>query len=195
MNIGAIILAAGASTRMGASKQMLQINGEYLLTGTIRTVQEAGLEHIVVVLGAREAMHRKIISNHHVDVVINDRWETGMGSSIKAGLQQLLSTEPKKDAAIFFVCDQPMLTRDVVSRIVSTFETVSKPIVASRYADSAGVPVLFARSYFAKLAAIPDDHGAKIIIKQNPADVIEVAFPGGDIDIDTKEDYERFVRK
>ncbi|HEU5147692.1 MAG TPA: nucleotidyltransferase family protein [Chryseosolibacter sp.] len=193
MKIGAIILAAGASTRMGTSKQMLQVNGEYLLTRTIKTVEGASIDNIVVVLGARDALHRTII-NAQVHVVTNEAWAAGMGSSIKSGLQSLLSEHPDLDAVIILVCDQPMLTSEIIAGIISTFHTTRKPIVASGYSDSAGVPALFARSYFDKLNELPDDQGAKKVILQNSADVVVVPFPGGAIDLDTMEDYQKFVK-
>lgn len=194
MKIAAIILAAGASTRMGASKQMLQVNGEYLLTRTIKTTEGAIIDHIVVVLGARDALHRTIISNQQVNVVTNEAWAAGMGSSIKSGLQSLLSEHPDLDAVIILVCDQPMLTSEIIAGIISTFHTTKKPIVASGYSASAGVPALFARSYFDKLNQLPDDQGAKKVILQNSADVVVVPFPGGEIDLDTMEDYQKFVK-
>lgn len=193
MKIGAIILAAGASTRMGTSKQMLEVKGEYLLTRTIKTVESASIDDIVVVLGARDALHRTIINNQRVNVITNESWNTGMGSSIKRGLLSLMSEDADLDAVIIFVCDQPVLTREIIAGIISTFKTARKPIVASGYSDSAGVPALFARSYFDKLNQLPDDQGAKKIIVQHIGDLVIVPFPGGEIDLDTMEDYEKFV--
>lgn len=193
MKIGAIILAAGASTRMGTSKQMLEIQGENLLTRTIKTVAAAGIDDMAIVLGAREQTHRAVLGAYKADIVINTDWERGMGSSIKRGLKYLMASQADLDAAIIFVCDQPMLTSDIISEIVSAFLTTKKPIVASGYSDSAGVPALFARSLFTTLNDLPDDQGAKKIIKQHPADVVMVPFPGGEIDLDTIEDYQKFV--
>lgn len=194
MNIGAIILAAGASTRMGTSKQMLQINGEPLLSRTINAIAGAGIDRIVVVLGAHETAHRTLINSDHVSVVINERWQTGMGSSIKAGLQYLTSVHRDIDAVIISVCDQPMLNSTVISGIVAAYDSTGRSIIASGYSDSAGVPVLFARSRFSELNALPDDQGAKkILMRSAENDVVVVPFRGGEIDLDTLEDYQKFV--
>lgn len=194
MKIGGIILAAGGSSRMGTSKQMLEVNGEYLLNRTVRTVADAGIGQIVVVLGAEEALHRSIISHQPVNVVANEAWQTGMGSSIKRGLRSLRYQDQNLDAVIILVCDQPMLRPEIISGIVSTFQATKKAIVVSGYSESVGVPALFARSYFDKLDQLPDDQGAKRIILQNLADVEVVPFPGGEIDLDTIDDYEKFIR-
>lgn len=195
MKTGAIILAAGASSRMGTSKQLLDVNGEALLTRTINSVINAGLADIVVVLGADEAAHRNILHQLKVHITVNELWEAGMGSSIKAGMHHLIAQVPDVQAVIIFVCDQPMLTADIISGIIARFREIKKQIVASGYSDAAGVPVLFARSYFATLMQLPDDQGAKKIILQNPDDVAIVPFAGGEIDLDTRDDYERFLAK
>ena len=194
MNVAAIILAAGSSSRMGRSKQMLEINGEKLLAKTVKTVLASQIRDVVVVLGAEEHVHRQILKAFAVSVVFNDQWTKGMGSSIKAGLHHLVSSGSTCDAILIFVCDQPLLTPEIISTILQRFEQTKKPVIASGYANVPGVPVLFASSYFPKLEQLPDDHGAKSIIQQNPSDVVIVLFPGGEIDLDTIEDYNTFLQ-
>ena len=194
MNIAAIILAAGSSSRMGQSKQMLEVNGEKLLEKTVTTVLASQIREVVVVLGADAEQHSKVLTPFAVSIVFNDQWKKGMGSSIKAGLRYITSTGSSCDAVIIFVCDQPMLMPDTVSSIVQRFEQTNKPVVASGYSNVPGVPVLFAKSYFPKLEQLPDDHGAKRIIQQNPSDAVIVPFPGGEIDLDTMEDYKAFLQ-
>jgi len=193
MKTGAIILAAGSSSRMGTSKQLLDVSGEKLLARTVGTVMDAGLDNIVVVLGADEAAHRDALHHLKVHIAVNEQWKAGMGSSIKAGMLRLTNLLPDLEAVMIFVCDQPLLTKDLVWEIVARFRETKKPIVASGYSGAAGVPVLFARSYFDELAQISDDQGAKKLIVRNPDHVEIVAFPGGEIDLDTREDYERFL--
>lgn len=192
MNCGAIVLAAGSSSRMGRSKQMLEINGEPLLIRTIRRVLEAGITPLCVVLGSEEKAHRRILEGLPVQVVHNRSWESGMGSSIKAGLLHLMSSHPSLEATLILVCDQPLLKPENIRNLLSTYEAHNKPIIASRYSGMPGVPALFTRAYFDQLAALPDDQGARKIILQNPDDVTEVDFPGGEVDLDTPGDYEAF---
>lgn len=194
MNSGAIILAAGPSSRMGRSKQLLDIKGEKLLVKTIQTVLKAGISAVSVVLGAREQEHRNAIQQLPVDIVFNKHWERGMGSSLKSGLLHLLSTYPALDTVVILVCDQPLLRSENISALLKRYQETGKPLIASRYSRMPGVPSLFAKSYFEKLARLPDDQGAKKIILQNQADVSEVEFRGGEVDLDTMEDYDAFVR-
>lgn len=195
MNVAAIILAAGSSSRMGRSKQMLEINGEKLLVSTVKTVLASEIRDVVVVLGADEQAHRQILTPFPVSVVFNDQWQKGMGSSIKVGLHHLMSSGSTCDAVMIFVCDQPLLTPEIIAAIVQIFEQMRKPVIASGYSNLPGVPVLFARSYFTKLEELPDDHGAKRMVQQNPSDVVIVPFPGGEIDLDTMQDYNAFLQR
>lgn len=193
MQTGAIILAAGSSSRMGQSKQMLDIDGEKLLSRTTRAALDAGLQQVVVVVGYDDVAHRKILAGLPVEIVHNSRWKNGMGSSLKAGLTHLLSMNPALNAVIVSVCDQPLLNSRIFIDLVHKFHETQKPVIASRYSNMPGVPALFDKRYFAKLAALPDDQGAKRILLQNPGDVEQVDFPGGEIDLDTMEDYDAFM--
>lgn len=193
MNYGAIVLAAGGSTRMGQSKQTLDIRGKKLLPKTVDSVLRSHVQSVVVVLGASAEDHRRIIKDFPVDVVINQHWAKGMGNSLKAGLSHLAASRPELNAVIVMVCDQPLLESRNIQNLISAFEESKKPVIASRYAGMPGVPVLFDKSYFGKLSALPDNEGAKKVILQNRVDVLEVDFPGGEIDLDTPQDYEAFM--
>lgn len=193
MSYGAIVLAAGGSTRMGQSKQALDIRGQKLLPKTVDSVLRSHVQSIVVVLGASAEDHRRIIKDFPVDVVINQHWAKGMGNSLKAGLSHLTASRPELNAVIVLVCDQPLLESRNIQNLISAFDESKKPVIASRYAGMPGVPALFDKSYFRKLSALPDDEGAKKVILQNRVDVLEVDFPGGEIDLDTPQDYEAFM--
>lgn len=195
MNSGAIILAAGSSSRMGQSKQMLDIHGEKLLRKTVHTFVEASVSPIAVVLGADEKAHRELLTDLPIHIVLNPNWRRGMGSSLKAGLSYLLSVDPSMSAVMVSVCDQPLLSADIIVGLIKKYQQEHKPIVASRYSGVPGVPVLFDAAYFERLASLPDNQGAKKIILENPSDVSVVPFPGGEIDLDTMEDYEGFVNR
>lgn len=191
---GIIILAAGASTRMGQSKQLLAVKGEPLLLRSINAAIHAGSQKIIVVLGANEKAHRDLIGDLNVEIVFNKRWEAGMGSSIKAGLRVLSELNPSLEGIVVLVCDQPLLTSDHIRQLISKHTETSKPIVASGYAATSGVPVFFHKVYFGQLMGLKDEQGAKKVIQENPGDVALQPFPQGEIDLDTPEDYERFKR-
>lgn len=194
MNIAIILLAAGSSTRMGQSKQLLKVNGETLL---VRSIKEALLvsTHVVVVLGANFEEHNLLIAHFPVTVVENTRWEKGMGSSLKAALNHILEKSTPVEAVLILMCDQPLLTSGHLKKLIHKSKETEKLIVASAYAKALGVPALFKKAVFAKLSALGDKDGAKKILKELRDSVFSVDFPGGEIDLDTKEDYEGFVGK
>src|SRR5687768_16583151 len=151
MNIGIIILAAGSSSRMGRSKQLLEIEGEPLLCRCVKVAQAANPNHIVVILGANEKAHREIIDKLPVHIISNYYWKTGMGSSIKTGLNYLIQEVSDLEAVIITVCDQPALTAEHLGKLIQKFNQKKKSIIASSYSNSTGVPVLFGRSFFSNL--------------------------------------------
>ncbi|HEY9488688.1 MAG TPA: nucleotidyltransferase family protein [Chryseosolibacter sp.] len=194
MNCAAIILAAGPSSRMGQPKQMLQIGGEKLLRKTINTALESELNRVCVVLGSHETEMRDLIAGLPVELVLNSEWKKGMGGSIKAGLQHLLSHGAAPDCIVILVCDQPLLRKENISNLIQEHRKTKKPIIASGYSETSGAPVLFNKKYFDELRLLPDDQGAKKIILRNPSDVVVIPFPEGEIDLDTPEDYQKLTR-
>jgi molybdenum cofactor cytidylyltransferase len=194
MKIKSIILAAGPSSRMGQSKQLLTIEGQSLLRRTAAAFCHADLPPMIV-LGARVIEHVQEVTRMNVVVVLNNDWSKGMGNSLKFGVSELLRTEPDTDAIIISVCDQPLLTSTHLQKLVDTFKRTGKPIVASRYNNTDGVPVLFHKSCFNALRNIGDEEGAKKIVAANSQDVVSVDFPDGAIDLDTIADYEKFKQQ
>jgi len=196
--IDSVILAAGSSSRMGRPKQQLLINGTPLLTLTINAhVQSGALRKIVVVLGSGAETITPIFSGHHPTVIINDRWETGMGSSLKCGVNFLLSDGEQPDGILVSVCDQPLLTPEVI-RSITALATPGK-IIASLYSHqpsgTTGPPALFGQAFFNALLGIPDGSGARLLLTQHPENVITAPFPGGATDLDTPDDYQRFIQQ
>jgi molybdenum cofactor cytidylyltransferase len=194
MNIGTIVLAAGASSRMGRSKQLLEIEGEPLLCRCIKIALAVNTDNVVVILGANEKPHREIIGQLPVHIISNYYWKTGMGSSIKTGLNYLIQSDGQLDGVIILVCDQPSLSVEHLRKLIDSFNVTKKPIVASGYSNSSGVPVLFGRSFFSNLLLLSDDQGAKKIVNQFPDQVETIDFPNGSVDLDTEEDYQNYLK-
>jgi molybdenum cofactor cytidylyltransferase len=193
--IATIILAAGASSRLGTSKQLLIIDNDNLLTRTIKTSLTSEVIKTIVVLGAYAEMHRNAIDKLPVDIIINEGWQSGMGSSIKAGVQHALKSIRDADGVIIVLCDQPMLTANHINTLLETHRQTGKTIIASRYGSSNGVPALFQKSHFNSLINLDGKEGAKKIIQMHSSDTMTVDFPGGEFDIDTQEDYKRFLNR
>jgi molybdenum cofactor cytidylyltransferase len=189
MPVPAIILAAGASRRLGYPKQLARIAGESLLDRTIRIVRASASEPILVVLGAHHDIIAAAVDLSQVHPVMNANWEHGISTSIQAGIRALLELRPATNAALFLVCDQPRLTAEHLRTLVEAYEQAREPaIVASQYAGTAGIPAIFPASQFGSLRALRGDAGARKLLRDQVCPVISVQFDGGEMDIDAPSD-------
>jgi molybdenum cofactor cytidylyltransferase len=190
-NVGAIILAAGASSRLGQPKQFLSWQGESLVRRAARSASEAGCARVTVVAGeARDRIENELRGTAAV-IVENPEWQRGLGTSIRCGLRHLVSAHPELDAVVLLACDQPFVDANVIQSLIAQRENSRKPIVACSYAGTLGVPALFDRAFFEALFALADDSGAKALIEAHSADVAQIEFEKGAIDLDTPADFER----
>lgn len=187
-----VILAAGSSSRMGQSKQLLPVEGVAML----RKIAEAALRseagEVIVVLGHHAAAHQKALEGLPVEITVNPNWEKGMGTSIKHGVQYLLDKPTPPELIVISVCDQPMLTDVQFNKLISAYHLDPTPVIASSYANTVGVPALFDDTQYEALMHLPDDHGAKKLLQHHTGTMTTIPFPGGEIDLDTPEDYDRF---
>jgi molybdenum cofactor cytidylyltransferase len=190
VSVPAIILAAGASRRLGQPKQLVLDHGETLLGRAIRIAREAGAAPIVVVLGAEVASIRAAMGPRGDAVLVeNSGWEEGIGSSIRAGVHAAEVNAPNSTGALLMSCDQPRLTSEHLRTLMMRFHNQFEAgIVTSVYAATRGVPAVFPRSVFPLLVALKGDHGARSILMKPPCVLAEVGFKGGEIDIDVPDD-------
>lgn len=185
-DLGALILAAGNSSRLGQPKQFLKIGGETLLNRSIRTAAEAGCAPIVIVSGAVQI--EEMIADPQPIVVLNENWARGMGTSIRAGLRAATLQHPNLGAIVILSCDQPQVRAETILALKAECDRTNKPIVASHYSGTLGIPALFACAIFPELENLPDASGAKPVIAADPSRVAAIDFPEGAIDIDTPGD-------
>lgn len=190
-NYSIILLAAGSSSRLGQPKQLVEHEGVPLLLKATLTALDAKYGRVTVVLGADADVHKKLIAHLPVEIITNQEWEKGMGSSMKAGLRHVLKSRPETDAVLVMVCDQPLLASAHLVSLIALYEKTSSPMVASRYEKTNGVPALFHRSIFNKLLEIKDQQGAKVIIESHANTIELIDWEEGRFDIDTPEDLEK----
>ncbi|MDQ3323512.1 MAG: nucleotidyltransferase family protein [Acidobacteriota bacterium] len=189
--IGCIILAAGDSTRMNSeAKQLLEFRGKTLLRRAAETAIEANFDRIVIVLGSIAEELKKEIDDLPVQIAVNKNWETGMSSSIKVGLSAFSNGE-NIDAVVVTLCDQPLVSAKILRELGETFAETGKSIIACRYAETIGVPALFARVVFDDLMDLREDEGAKKVIKKYEAETAVILAPEAAFDVDTAQDYEK----
>lgn len=195
IGVSIIVLAAGSSSRLGQSKQLFLVDGKTLLEKSALAALNSGAEHVIVVLGAQAALHKKAIEKLPVGIVINEDWQKGMGNSLKAGLSHLTTHYPETKAVIIMVCDQPFLTSEHLEKLITAFQITPSEIVVSTYNQTNGVPALFKRSLFNQLLQLEDNQGARKIIQYHQGSIQQVAFPKGEIDLDTPEDLTRLKQQ
>lgn len=164
---------------MGRPKQLELLASESLLQRTLRLCHDAELKPVVVVLGAAAEVVTRGVDLSSALVVINDAWEEGMASSIRAGV---VSLPEGCTGCVIVTCDMPALTREHLRRLAACDK-----VTASSYADRKGVPAYFPASFFAELRQLSGDAGARSLLAS--ASAIDLA--GGELDIDTPDDLLR----
>jgi molybdenum cofactor cytidylyltransferase len=187
MSIAAIIVAAGASSRLGQPKQLVMVDGQPLLQRTVRCAREAGAEPVFVVLGAYSDVIEKAIDFGTAKIVRNHDWEEGLASSIRAGVTAV-NARTEAAGVLLMTCDQPRMTATHLRKMIKVFDTRLQTVIASVYGGTRGVPVLFPRVLFPDLLALRGDKGARGLLATASLPVVEVQFEGGEVDIDRPED-------
>jgi molybdenum cofactor cytidylyltransferase len=188
---GIIILAAGNSSRMGEPKQLMMYKNKTFLQHIIGEAKNANLEPVICVTGYQSELITKSITGMGISIIYNERWREGMGTGIATGIRQLMLSDV--DAVILAVSDQPHVSVDLFGTMQELKDQSGKGIVASSYTGTLGTPVLFGKDYFNQLISLSGNQGAKNIVKLNLPDICSVEFEKGNIDIDTKEDYENLI--
>jgi molybdenum cofactor cytidylyltransferase len=191
MSVAAVVLAAGGSIRFGKPKQLAIFQGEPLVRRIVTAAKDAGCAPVVVVVGASAAQIAPVLAGLPVSIIEHPNWSNGLGSSIGVGVMHAASITPDLDAAILLACDQPFVNAVMLRQLIQMHLENKKPIVASAYAETLGVPALFDRSCFGDLLQLTGDSGAKGIILARRNDVTPFDFPTAAVDIDTAADYEK----
>ena len=194
MTIAAIVLAAGASRRLGQLKQLVDFEGETLLERALRLARESGAKPVVAVLGSEFAAICASVSFEGAIPVLNLQWEHGMSSSIHAGLNEAEVRAPGALGALVMACDQPRLSTTHLRTLLAAFEAQATPsIIASEYAGMHGIPAVFPRIAFRSLRSLHGDKGARSLLTKPPCEVIAVPFEGGEVDIDLPSDLDQLA--
>jgi molybdenum cofactor cytidylyltransferase len=195
MKVAAVVLGAGGSTRFGKPKQLAVFRGETFVRHIIRAAIGAGCAPVVAVVGDNAAEITSEIAGLPVSIVTHRQWSNGVGSSIVVGIQCAIGSLPRLESVILLTCDQPFVNAATLKGIIQLRLTSGRPIVASAYAGTLGVPALFDRSCFPDLLRLEGDSGAKGIIFSRQNEVARFNFPAGAVDIDSIADYENLRQK
>jgi len=183
--ISAVVLAAGASTRMGQQKLLLPLDGEALVRRVVNQVAGAGFDDVLVVVGSAFEQVLVALKGLPVRHAVNPDFASGMGSSFRTAVTNL----PDSEAAVFALADQPFVTSTEYRKLLDTYRQQKSPIVSVRYGDVMAPPHLFAREFFPELARL--QHGARSLLQRHLDRTLVLQLPPDLLmDMDTPEDYE-----
>lgn len=189
--VSGVILAAGASRRLGRPKQLLTFKGSYLLDHVVQEALSSTLLETIVVLGAEQERIRVLVDLSRVNVVLNVQFDEGQSTSVVAGLDNV-----NRDAAgvLFLLGDQPGVTADVINAVVDAFDGDPQAIVMPSWRGTSSNPVLFGRGYFGDLRKLTGDEGARSIVARarDRMMLVPIDRPVPQ-DVDVEEDYQRLL--
>jgi molybdenum cofactor cytidylyltransferase len=188
--IGIIILAAGSSNRLGYPKQLVEFNGDSLLQHIIDVAESLEYDTNILVLGAKAEEIEEEIDRKNFEVVFNENWEEGMGTSIRKGINESLKPGNELEHIIILLADQPYVTKEKIQELTRVQLVTNKQATFSEYAGDVGVPAIFSREIFSDLKLLKGDQGAKKLIYNSSFHYGTVKFEDGNFDVDTIADVE-----
>lgn len=200
----AVILAAGSSSRMGAGrhKLLLPLDDRPVLAHVIDTTLASQAHPIVIVLGHHADQVRVQIAAYAehpaITLIENPDYLQGMSTSMRSGLQALVSQDYKKydiDSALILLGDQPLLTPKIIDTLINTWQTTGKCMVAPLYNGKRGNPTLFAVSLFPELLEVSGDEGGRSVVEKHRSELqtVELGDAIASYDVDTWEAYQQVV--
>lgn len=180
-----LVLAAGASTRLGQPKQLVQLGGRPVLHRVVSNCVAVAGGAVTVVIGANAKDLTRLLGHSPASMIVNRQWEEGIASSLRRGLASL---PPTCDAVMIVLGDQVAITADDLKRLVSAWKEEEGVIATAVYEGHIGVPAIFPRICFSELAQLRGDQGARIILERNSYRLVRVPMPNAAVDLDTPAD-------
>jgi len=201
MNLPALVLCGGASSRMGRPKALLDLGGETFLARIVRTLRDAGTNDVVVVTGAHDPEIRAALDAWGDDVVpgvrvaCNPDHAQGQLTSLRAGLAVV--DHPGVAAIVVALVDHPLVRTETVRALTAAWVRTHAPVVRPRLRGRHGHPVVFGREVFDALRSAPVEAGARAVVRACGDRVVDVETDdeGTCIDVDTPEQYARALAR
>jgi molybdenum cofactor cytidylyltransferase len=191
--IWAVVLAAGASRRMGAQKLLLPFGDTTVVGAVVRAALQSRVDRGLVVVGADRAAVGREVAPRGVEIAVNTRYRLGMLSSIQAGFKALPADA---EAAVIMLGDQPFLAPGTIDALVAEYEADRRGVLIPAFRGRRGHPVLVGLEYRDEVRALDPAQGLRALLRAHPGDIREVAVPDANIlrDLDTPEDYQERVK-
>jgi molybdenum cofactor cytidylyltransferase len=186
--IAGIVLAAGASTRLGRNKLFVELDGEPLIRRAVRRAIEAGLAPVFVVLGHEADGARAALEGLACEPVVNADYLRGVNSSVRAGITAAAGAA----AAVVILADMPLVTSAMIATLAERYRTTGAPLVISEYGGVNAPPMLYDGSLFGELSSMEGEGCGKQVVKRHREAAVVVTWPQDAlVDLDVPEDFER----
>jgi molybdenum cofactor cytidylyltransferase len=184
-HIHVVVLAAGASTRFGGTKQLVRVDGRPLLHTVVSRAVELAGHSVTVVLGAHAGELAPLLKHSPASVTVNRDWAEGIASSIREGVGHAPNSA---DAIMFVLADQAAVTTEDLRRLAGAWRRSPSCIAAAQYSGGVGVPAVFPRWCFRELNELRGDRGAQLLLQRHVDRMVRLAMPSAELDIDRPED-------
>ena len=184
-HIHVVVLAAGASTRFGSTKQLVRVNGRPLMHTIVSRAVELAGHSVTVVLGANAGELAPLLKHSPASVAVNRDWAEGIASSIREGLKHAPSTA---DGVLIALADQVAVTTEDLRRLAGAWRRNPVAIAAAQYGGNVGVPAIFPRWCFRELNELRGDRGAQMLLQRHTDRLVRLPMPSAELDIDRPED-------
>lgn len=187
--VAGVVLAAGTSARMGTNKLLLRLGGESVLRRAVRRALAAGLDPVLVVLGHDAGTVGAELAGLPCLPVVNPEYALGKSASVRVGIGAVPTTAA---AAAVVLADMPLVTAEMIARLVARYRAGTAPLVVSRYGDVLAPPMLYDRRLFPELVAMAGDGCGKAVARRHRAEADVEAWPAAALaDLDVPADYQR----
>lgn len=188
-----IVLAAGASRRMGRPKQLLPVDGRPLLEIVVAEACGSRLDEVLVVLGAEAERVRTAVPMGRARTIVNDDYRSGMGSSLRLGVDAMPGDV---DRLVVILGDQPGVSSALLDDLLDLQHSSGQPAAALSFDGLLHPPVVLVRQLWDGLRSLEGDVGCRAVIRARP-ELVAVRPVGGGlrhpVDVDTPEDYRRLI--
>ncbi len=195
-----ILLAAGRSSRMGQGqhKLLLPLGDRPVLLHVVETVLASQAQPLVIVLGHQAEQVRTLLTPYDAKLITveNPDYQQGMSTSLRKGIDTLMSSYPAVNGALIVLGDQPLMTSHILDSMIETKQTTGKRIIAARYSGKRGNPTLFDASLFPELMEMTGDEGGRKVLERHSQEIatLDMDEDISNYDVDTWEAYQQVLR-